>query len=137
MFLQADEQGGEIGVPGKDDEFVELGGVGKVVHAVHDQVDVLCDLVFSRLMYPYRLEKDGETAYEDYVRDSEKEVAEYLTDREDLEALRQISARGMWQEKDLDQAADYAARTKKSEILAFLMEEKHRLFPVRKKKFEL
>ncbi len=107
------------------------------VARVHDQVDVLCDLVFSRLMYPYRLEKDGETAYEDYVRDSEKEVAEYLTDREDLEALRQISARGMWQEKDLDQAADYAARTKKSEILAFLMEEKHRLFPVRKKKFEL
>ena len=106
------------------------------VARVHDQVDVLCDLVFSRLMYPYRLEKDGETAYEDYVRDSEKEVAEYLTDREDLEALRQISARGMWQEKDLDQAADYAARTKKSEILAFLMEEKHRLFPVRKKKFE-
>ena len=107
------------------------------VARVHDQVDVLCDLVFSRLMYPYRLEKDGEMAYEDYIRDSEKEVAEYLTNREDLDALRQISARGLWQENALDQAADYAARTKKGEVLAFLMEEKHRLFPVRKKKFEL
>ena len=100
-------------------------------------VFTLCDLVFSRLMYPYRLEKDGEAAYEDYIRDSEKKVTEYLTDREDLDALRQISARGLWQEKALDQAADYAARTKKGEVLAFLMEEKHRLFPVRKKKFEL
>ena len=44
MFLQADEQGGEVRVAGQDDEFVEMGGVGQVIHAVHDQMDVRAGL---------------------------------------------------------------------------------------------
>ncbi|KAF5066762.1 hypothetical protein DSECCO2_260570 [anaerobic digester metagenome] len=44
VFLQADEQGGKVRIAGKNDEFVKVGGVGEVVHAVHHQMDICAGL---------------------------------------------------------------------------------------------
>ena len=40
MFLQAYEQGRKIGITRKNDELVKVGGVRKVVHTVHNKMDV-------------------------------------------------------------------------------------------------
>ena len=40
MLLQADKQGGKVRIARKNDKFVKMGGVRKVIHTVHDQMDI-------------------------------------------------------------------------------------------------
>ena len=57
-----------------------------------------------------------------------------------MEALREMSRRGLWTKEALDAAVDHAAAHQtagRGESLSFLMNERHRLFPVRKGKYEL
>lgn len=102
-----------------------------------DKTDVLSDIALGRLMYPVQLTEEAREAYEDYFREHGVQAGEYLTEKEDLAAMRELSARGLWSEEALSAAIDYAAHNGKRETLGFLMEEKHRLFPVRRKKFDL
>ncbi len=102
-----------------------------------DDVNVISDLIFARLMYPEDLTKEAQKAYEDYVREHALPVAEHLTDTEDLAALKEFSARELWTRESLTGVVHYASRQGKRAVLAFLMNEKHRLYPERKKKYEL
>lgn len=107
------------------------------VARVQDRVDVLSDMAFGRLMYPFGLSDAARRAYEGYIRENAEPVAGYLTDTENMEALKEMSRRGLWQEASMDAAIDYASVRGRREVLSILMEERHRLFPVRKKKYEL
>ena len=102
-----------------------------------DQTDVIFDLVFSRLLYPVGLTEEAGKEYEQYIRDHILQVAEHFTDREDLTALSELSARQLWDRETLSGAAEYAAARGKRTALSFLMNEQHRLFPERKRKYEL
>lgn len=102
-----------------------------------DDVNVISDLIFARLMYPEDLTKEAQKAYEDYVREHALPVAEHLTDTEDLAALKEFSARELWTRESLTGVVHYASGQGKRAALAFLMNEKHRLYPERKKKYEL
>ena len=102
-----------------------------------DDVNVISDLIFARLMYPEDLTKEAQKAYEDYVREHALPVAEHLTDTEDLAALKEFSARERWTRESLAGVVHYASGQGKRAVLAFLMNEKHRLYPERKKKYEL
>ena len=102
-----------------------------------DDVNVISDLIFARLMYPEDLTKEAQKAYEDYVREHALPVAEHLTDTEDLAALKEFSARKLWTRESLTGVVHYASGQGKRAVLAFLMNEKHRLYPERKKKYEL
>ena len=102
-----------------------------------DDVNVISDLIFARLMYPEDLTKEAQKAYEDYVREHALPVAEHLTDTEDLAALKEFSARELWTRESLTGVVHYASGQGKRAVLAFLMNEKHRLYPERKKKYEL
>lgn len=103
-----------------------------------DKPEVLADMVFCRLEYPHDLRKVHETMYESYIREHLPEVAGYLIEQEMLNWLNQISRRGLWSEAGLDEAIRVAAEMEKGEVLSFLMNEKHLLFPEKKrKKFEL
>ena len=102
-----------------------------------DKTDVITDLVFSRLMYPAGLTEEARKAYEDYIREHAAQAAEYLIDTEDMAALKEFSARSFWTAQTLAGAVAYAASHRKREILTFLMDEKHRLFTEKKKKYEL
>lgn len=102
-----------------------------------DDVNVISDLIFARLMYPEDLTKEAQKAYEDYVREHALPVAEHLADTEDLAALKEFSARGLWTREALTGAVHYASGQGKRAVLAFLMNEKHRLYSERKKKYEL
>ena len=106
--------------------------------AAQDDTDVLTDLIFGRLCCPYRLTREHEEMYEEYVAGHLPEVAGYLTARDRLDLLDQISLRKLWSREGLADAIDAAARDGKTEILSFLMNEKHLLFPENKRKrFEL
>lgn len=106
--------------------------------AAQDDTDVLADLIFGRLCSPYRLAWEHEKMYEEYVTGHLKEVAGYLTAQDRLDLLRHISQRELWSREGLENAIDAAARAGKTEILSFLMNEKHQLFPEKmRKRFEL
>lgn len=110
------------------------------VARAQDRVGVLADLIFGRLMYPAELARAAEESYEDYVRGHGEKVAVYLTDTGRMDALREMSRRELWTEAALEAAVERAAAERspdRGEILSFLMNERHRLFPVRKEKYEL
>ncbi|MCC2255442.1 leucine-rich repeat domain-containing protein [Ruminococcus sp. CLA-AA-H200] len=102
-----------------------------------DRVDVIADIIFARLLYPEDLTESAEEEYESYIRSNGAQVAGYLTDTENMKALREMSGRGLWNAETMDQAVDYASKTGRREVLAFLMNEKQRLFPSGRKKYEL
>ena len=102
-----------------------------------DKTDVITDLVFSRLMYQAGLTEEVRKAYEDYIREHAAQASEYLINVEDMAALKEFSERSFWTAQTLAGAVDYAASYGKRELLTFLMDEKHRLFPEKKKKYEL
>ena len=110
------------------------------VAKAQDKVSVLADLIFGRLLYPAGLARAAEESYEAYVREHGGQIAEYLTDTGRMEALREMSRRGLWTKEALDAAVDHAAAHQtagRGESLSFLMNERHRLFRVRKGKYEL
>lgn len=102
-----------------------------------DKTGVITDLVFSRLMYPAGLTEEARESYEAYIRDCALMASEYLTDMENITALREFSSRRLWSEDALNGAIRYASEKGRREVLSFLMNEKHRLYPGRKKKYEL
>lgn len=99
-----------------------------------DRTDVLIDLVFRRLGYPYELTETHECIYEQYVREHLSEITPYLVEQESLNRLSRISERGLWTEQGLESTIQVAAEKGKKEILGFLMNEKHSLFPAKKRK---
>ncbi len=106
--------------------------------AAQEKPEVLEDMIFCRLGTPYRLTPEYEKMYESYVVMHLPEIARRLVERDRPEALACILGRGLWSREGLESAVDAAARNKKPEILSYLMNEKHLLFPEnRRKRFEL
>ena len=104
---------------------------------VQEKTGVLTDLVFARLMGPEELAKEAEAGYEQFVREREEEILSFLTDRGDMEKLREISSRSLWEREALEHAIGYASEQKQGEVLSFLMNEKQKFFPGVRKKYEL
>lgn len=102
-----------------------------------EKTGVLTDLVFARLMGPEELAKEAEAGYEQFVREREEEILSFLTDRGDMEKLREISSRSLWEREALEHAIGYASEQKQGEVLSFLMNEKQKFFPGVRKKYEL
>ena len=102
-----------------------------------EKTNVLTDLVFARLMGPEELAKEAEAGYEQFVREREEEILSFLTDRGDMEKLREISSRSLWEREALEHAIGYASEQKQGEVLSFLMNEKQKFFPGVRKKYEL
>lgn len=103
-----------------------------------DKTEVLADLVFNRLESPMELTESHKEVYESYVRGHLPEVAGYLVKQEQVDRLELISGHGLWDEAGIDAAIRAASELGKVEALSFLMNEKHLLFPEKKRKrFEL
>lgn len=102
-----------------------------------EKISVLTDLVFARLMGPVELTREAEAGYEQFVREREEEILSLLTDRGDMEKLREISSRSLWEREPLEHAIGYASVQKQGEVLSFLMNEKQKFFPGVRKKYEL
>ena len=107
------------------------------VAKAQDKIQVLSDLVFGRLCYPRGLTQTACIRYENFVRERQREVAGYLVSADRIEALAQFGKRKLWTREGIDAALEAASEYKRKEAMSILMEEKHRFFPARKKKFVL
>ena len=94
-------------------------------------------LAALRLCWPYRLAEEARKRYEAYLRDHMSCAGKVYVEQGDLHMLRFFGEAGYWDREALEAAVDAAAKKKEAEMLGFLMDERRRLFPGKKKVFEL
>lgn len=117
---------------------------------VMDKLEVLVDMSFGRLEFPYELTEKAREEYRGYIRKNLSEIAVYLVKQEDMHRLKVISAQKLWTLEGINVALDCASQRKETEVSAFLMNERADLVDksagddpaekplrMRKKRFEL
>lgn len=102
-----------------------------------DTVENVFRMTLYRLRFPYKLSDTAKKSYEEYVKNNLRKAVKYLVQKEDIENLHFLSERNYWEKEALEQGIDEASQQKKIDILSFLMEEKGKGFPKKKKTFEL
>ena len=94
---------------------------------VMDKLEVLVDMSFGRLRYPWQLSEKAKKQYEDYIRGNLKDIGEFLVESGSLNGLELLSREKLWNREGLEHSIDVAARKKDMEISAFLMNERSRM----------
>ena len=94
---------------------------------VMDKLEVLVDMSFGRLRYPWQLSEKAKKQYEDYIRGNLKDIGEYLVESGNLNGLELLSREKLWNREGLEHSIDVASRKKDMEISAFLMNERSRM----------
>lgn len=94
---------------------------------VMDKLEVLVDMSFGRLCYPWLLSKKAKKQYEDYIRGNIKDIGEYLVESGNLNGLELLSREKLWNKEGLEHSIDVASGKKDMEISAFLMNERSRM----------
>lgn len=107
------------------------------VAAAWDKPSVLADLALNRLAYPHELSEICRQAYEGLLKERYCDILEYLIQKEKFAKLRLFADIKLWTPEMMEFALECAARTGKTEILGYLMNEKQQILPFKKKSFEL
>ena len=94
---------------------------------VMDKLEVLVDMSFGRLRYPWQLSEKAKKQYEDYIRENLKDIGEYLVESGNLNGLELLSREKLWNREGLEHSIDVASGKKDMEISAFLMNERSRM----------
>ena len=102
-----------------------------------ESLQTAAELVLGRLRHPFRLAEDGREAYVSYLCAHREEVVKFLVETEDMEGMKFLAGQGYLTVSALDYALEWAAKSKKTEMLSLLMDEKQRLHPKKKKTFDL
>lgn len=102
-----------------------------------EEEEILADIASYRLRFPYRLEKQAEENYMEYLTAHMIQAGRQNVLREDLDMLEFFGKRRLWDKEALNLAVEMASGERKLEVLALLMEQKRALFPNRKKTFDL
>lgn len=92
-----------------------------------DRLEVLVDMSFGRLEFPYELTGKARENYREYIRKNLGDIAEYLVKQEDMHRLEVISSQKLWTLEGIDSALDCASKRKETEVSAFLMNERANL----------
>ena len=92
-----------------------------------DKLEVLVDMSFGRLEFPYGLTGKARENYREYIRKNLEDIAEYLVKQEDMHRLEMISSQKLWTLEGIDSALDCASKRKETEVSAFLMNERANL----------
>ena len=100
---------------------------------VMDKLEVLVDMSFGRLRYPWKLSEKAKKQYEDYIRGNLKDIGEYLVESGSLNGLELLSQKKLWNREGLEHSIDVASRKKDMEISAFLMNERSRMMEEERK----
>ena len=103
---------------------------------VQEKPDIAAELALGRLRYPFRLTKEAREGYETYLRGHLEDAADWLIEHGDAEGVRFLGSGGYWTGEALDYGVGAAADRKETEILSILMDEKHRRYPRKRRKFE-
>lgn len=102
-----------------------------------DTEETAAELALNRLRFPVELSEKNKAVYEAYIREHMETVAVYLVKREEIDGIRFLEQKKLWSEEALQAGMDVAAEEKKTEILSVLMDVRRKLFPKKKKTFEL
>ena len=94
---------------------------------VMDKLEVLVDMSFGRLEFPYELTEKAGEEYRGYISKNLSEIAVYLVKQEDIHRLEVISVQKLWTLEGIDAALDCASQRKETEVSAFLMNERANL----------
>ncbi len=100
---------------------------------VMDKLEVLVDMSFGRLRYPWQLSEKAKKQYEDYIRGNLKDIGKYLVDIGNLNGLELLSRAKLWNREGLEHSIDVTSRKKDMEISAFLMNERSRMMEEERK----
>ena len=92
-----------------------------------DKLEVLVDMSFGRLEFPYELTGKARENYREYIRKNLGDIAEYLVKQEDMHRLEVLSSQKLWTLEGIDSALDCASQRKETEVSAFLMNERANL----------
>ena len=92
-----------------------------------DKLEVLVDMSFGRLEFPYELTGKARENYREYISKNLGDIAEYLVKQEDMHRLEVISLQKLWTLEGIDIALDCASKRKETEVSAFLMNERANL----------
>ena len=92
-----------------------------------DKLEVLVDMSFGRLEFPYELTGKARKNYREYIRKNLGDIAEYLVKQEDMHRLEVLSSQKLWTLEGIDTALDCASKRKETEVSAFLMNERANL----------
>ena len=102
-----------------------------------ESLQTAAELVLGRLRHPFRLAEDRREAYVSYLCAHREEAVKFLVETEDMEGMKFLAGQGYLTVSALDYALEWAAKSKKTEMLSLLMDEKQRLHPKKKKAFDL
>lgn len=102
-----------------------------------ESLQTAAELVLGRLRHPFRLAEDRREAYVSYLCAHREEAVKFLVETEDMEGMKFLAGQGYLTVSALDYALEWAAKSKKTEMLSLLMDEKQRLHPKKKKTFDL
>lgn len=102
-----------------------------------DTEETAAELALNRLRFPVELSEKNKSVYEAYVQEHIETVAVYLVKREDIDGIRFLEQKKLWNEPALQIGMDVAAEEKKTEALSVLMDVRKEQFPKKKKTFEL
>ena len=102
-----------------------------------DTVETVGRMALGRLMFPYKLSEEAKKKYENYLKKHADEIMIYEIENEDMENIRFLIKNGFASADAFNDCIEYASRQGKTEILSFLMDEKRKAFPKKKKTFEL
>lgn len=95
---------------------------------VMDKLEVLVDMSLKRLEFPYELTEKNRQEYTGYIRKNLEEIAEFLVGKKDLHRLEIISQEKLWDMDTLGKTIDCAVIKGETEMAAFLMNERERLW---------
>ena len=102
-----------------------------------DTVETVSRMAFGRLMYPYKLSEEAKKKYEAYLKKNLTEIMVILTEKEEMDKIRFLTEARIKDEEAFLAAIECATKSGKTEILSFLMDEKRKAFPKKKKTFDL
>ena len=94
-------------------------------------------LALYRLLYPYKLEAAARDRYLAYLRDNLEDCGITACKRKDSEALLYLAKNCTEAPEDMEHLITLANRYHMAEAMSALMQEKHRRFGARRRKFEL
>lgn len=102
-----------------------------------DRIEAPVKNSIGRLLHPYRLFNSARLAYEEFLKEHQLEATMVLTDRDRIDGIECMCAKGSFTRAHIDQCIEYARSQGKLDILGVLMNHKSLNFPVEKKSFDL
>ena len=86
-----------------------------ILAKAQDKQEVLADMVFDRLEYPYDLTDKNKDEYKDYMMEHFAKWSEILVEQDAIERLQFLSKQNLWSREMLDIAIMEASEKKRGE----------------------